>query len=100
MPLERAEAVATRALFHVGRCVQEADAVDAASPRVRNVDRRLIGSPRIARSRVDSVDEAKIRTGPHVVQLVERVVVSLVISDEQFARAVERQTHGKPMPAA
>ena len=46
---------------------------------------------------VERVDEAEVGARPDVVQFVERVVVALVVGDEQLAAAIERQAHRKAM---
>src|SRR5206468_2502178 len=72
MALQRAEDVATEFGAEGLRRVQEADAVDAPRPGVRNVDGG--GRPRRRRlAAVEGVDEAEVDAGPHMVQLVERL---------------------------
>ena len=94
---EGPEHVAAEAGPQVRRRVEEADAVDAPRPRVRDVDRRR-RQRRRRFAAVEGVDETEVSSGADVVQFVERVVVPLVVGDEQFAVAVERQPRREAVP--
>src|SRR6185437_9469520 len=89
---ERTKEIVTEFRTQLLGRVKEADAVDAARPRVRDVD----GGRRAWRrglAAFQEIDEAEMGTLPDMIQFVERFVVALIVGDEQFAGAIERQTH-------
>src|SRR5579875_3553247 len=96
MAFEWTEEVAAKSALQFLGCVQEADAVDAARPWMRNVD----GGRRTWRGRfapVEEVDETEISPRPDVVQFVEWFVVTLVVGDEQLPRRIGRRANGETM---
>ena len=82
MTLKGTKVVALQLLAESGGCVEKANPVYAARPWMRNIDcwrSQLRGELRVP---LQCIDEAKTFSLSDMIQLVERIIVSLIVSHE------------------
>src|SRR4029453_18346334 len=98
MAFERAEDVLASLVAQGLRSIEKANPIHTPRPRMRNIDRRLVIAWRlVAPFLLVGVDKPKVRPRPDVIELIEWVVVSLIVGEEQFALAIAGEAHWEAM---